>query len=205
MGAVTSLNERRLEKLINNEASELHSCDIHKLMRYADALKSINPNNPFLHPAHGILCAKYTNPDDRSYAHSIWHLTQFLNSYPYHADAVWWRLDSATNIVSGTPHTKILTKIAKEALKYFPTNICVLNAAYNAFRDGVGDYREAIKVGLRILNLYPDDYEIREQIKVMSGILKDEKAVAKISSIKYKKGSPKVLKLRGVRFDNKKS
>ncbi|MEM4245569.1 MAG: hypothetical protein QXR60_05205 [Candidatus Nanoarchaeia archaeon] len=189
MGVVISLSERKLEKLINHEASELHGCDIHKLMKYADALKSINPNNSFLHLAQGILYAKYTDPHDRSYVQSVWHLSQFINSLPYHADAVWWRLDSATSIVSGTPYTKTLSRLAKEAVKFFPENICILNAAYHAFRDGVCDYREAIKVGVRILSLYPDDYEIRSQIKVMEGLCKDERAAIKPYLVRYKKGT----------------
>ena len=200
--AVISLKESRLEKLIDYQASEYCGCDMFKLMAYTDNLQNVNPKNPFIHLAEGMLYARY-KPPNRSYPQSLWHLNLFLKAYPDHEHAVWWRLDSATEVISGTPYIKFLSRITKEAIISFPKSIPILNAAYDAYNKGILDTREALKVATRIHYLCPGDGEIRKNIDLLMDTLKDEERVKKSFSVKFRKG-PKVFSLRGVGFDNKK-
>lgn len=195
--------EKELEGLINSQASEYQGGNIYNIMAYADHLENINPKNPFMHLAEGILHAKYT-PPNRSYAQSVWHLNLFLKAFPYHEHGVWWRLYSTTELVSDTPYTKFLARISKEAVEAFPTNVPILNAAYRAYVRGVLDTKEALKVATRIHYLCPDDEQIRRDIDFLRRSLKDEEVMKEISPIQYRKNRPKILRFRGVQVDNKK-
>ncbi|MFH1331712.1 MAG: hypothetical protein ABIH63_00300 [archaeon] len=185
--------ERRLERLVKDYASVYYLCKVSELLKCRNQLEDINPANPYIHLADGVLCAKAAEPYS-SYAQSVKHFNLFLRSFPYDEDAVWWRLDSATNLASEKHNTYFLSKIARDAVKSFPHSIPILNAAYVAYHNGVQDMREAMKVGVRILELDPYDDQIRKNVNTFIRMLRDDE--------KFYSGL--ISSRRGVRFDHKK-
>ncbi len=198
---VVNFGEKRLERkvreqevylecLIKECVSKYSQCNLIKLLHYANWLENISPSNPFIHLADGVMYAKTIGPS-RSYAKSVKHLNLFLKSYPLDEDAVWWRLDSATNLARERYNTYFLSKIAREAVRFFPENIWILSAAHNAYHNGVQDIREAMKVGTRILRLDPFDEQMRRYVSNYRRLLVEDE-----------KPSNLVI-LRGVSFDSK--
>jgi len=185
--------ERRLERLVKDYASVYYLCKIKELLKCRNQLQDVNPANPYIRLADGVLYARSAEPY-RSYAESVKHLNIFLGSFPYDEDGVWWRLDSATNLAMEKHNTYFLSKIAKDAVRSFPRSIPILNAAYVAYHNGVQDMREAMKVGVRILELDPHDDQIRKNVDIFIKMLRDdEEFYSRLMSSR-----------RGVRFDYKK-
>lgn len=159
------LEEKRLEGLIHTCAGMYEKCSIHPLMGYADALENINPENPFIKLAEGVLYSIYTK--DRSYGKSLYRLNSFLEDFPENEYAIVWRLRAATNFASGTSDVSFLPRIAIESMKLFPQKIPVLYAAYDAYSRGMCNEKESLRIALKILKLKPDDWDMRENIAVL--------------------------------------
>lgn len=182
--------ERELERKIKDLASAHNLCSVRNLLHYSNWLENISHGNPFVHLADGIMYAK-ANKNYRSYAKSVKHLNLFLKHYPLDQDAVWWRLESATGLAMERHNTYFLSKIAKDAVRLFPTDICILSSVHRAYHFAVQDVREAMKVSIRILELDPYDEQMRGHVNDYRKFLAEHR---KLSDI---------VIFRGGRRDNK--